>query len=106
MDRLSILTFAIVAVAGLNMAIMHFESHAAAPHARGRTWLAAGCGAGRLWVAELPLRGRAFPSGLVVGHALPAMVGFVTFKPGMGLTTLKRERQNDPHWSGHRTLLI
>ena len=107
MYRLSILLFAIAAVAGLIMAITHFRK-ATAPRpvlavlhgvfaASGLVVLllalikvgmqgAPAIALGLLLVAALGgfgllsfhLRGRALPSGLVVGHALLAVAGFVT----------------------------
>ena len=107
MYRLSILLFAIAAEAGLIMAIMHFRK-ATAPRpvlavlhggfaASGLVVLllavikagmqgAPAIALGLLVVAALGgfgllsfhLRGRALPSGLVVGHALLAVAGFVT----------------------------
>ena len=107
MYRLSILLFAIAAVAGLTMAIMHFRK--ATPPLPVLAVLHGGFAAsglivlllalikvgmqgapaialGLLLVAALGgfgllsfhLRGRALPSGLVVGHALLAVAGFVT----------------------------
>lgn len=107
MNRLSILLFAIAAVAGLIMAIMHFRKampplpvlavlhggfaasglivlllalikvgmHGAPAIALGLLLVAALGGFGLL---SFHLRGRALPSGLVVGHALLAVAGFVT----------------------------
>jgi len=107
MYRLSILLFAIAAVAGLIMAVMHFRN-ATAPRpvlavlhgifaASGLVVLllalikvglhgAPAIALGLLLVAALGgftllsfhLRGRALPSGLLVGHALLAVAGFVT----------------------------
>jgi hypothetical protein len=107
MYRLSILLFAIAAVAGLIMAVTHFRK-AALPRpvlvvlhgvfaAAGLVVLllalikvgmhgAPAIALGLLVVAALGgftllsfhLRGRALPSGLVVGHALLAVAGFVT----------------------------
>lgn len=107
MYRLAILLFAIAAVAGLTMAIMHFKGKTpprpvlAVLHglfaASGLVVLllavlkvgfsgAPAIALGLLVVAALGgftllsahLRGRALPSGLVVGHALLAVAGFVT----------------------------
>lgn len=107
MYRVSILLFAIAAVAGLIMAVSHFRKAAlpkpalAALHglfaASGLVVLllavikagmqgAPAIALGVLVVAALGgfallsshLRGRALPSGLVVGHALLAVAGFVT----------------------------
>jgi hypothetical protein len=107
MYRLSILLFAIAAVAGLTMAVMHFRKaspplpvlavlhggfaasglivlllalvkvgmHGAPAIATGLLVVAALGGFGLL---SFHLRGRALPSGLVVGHALLAVAGFVT----------------------------
>jgi len=107
MYRLSILLFAVAAVAGLTMAVMHFKN-ATPPRpvlavlhglfaASGLVVLllavikvgmqgAPAIALGLLVVAALGgfgllsfhLRGRALPSGLVVGHALLAVAGFVT----------------------------
>jgi glucose uptake protein GlcU len=107
MYRVSILLFAIAAVAGLIMAVMHFRKISpprpvlAALHglfaASGLVVLllavvkvgmqgAPAIALGLLVVAALGgfvllgshLRGRVLPSGLVVGHALLAVAGFVT----------------------------
>jgi glucose uptake protein GlcU len=107
MYRLSILLFAVAAVAGLTMAVMHFKKVSpprpvfAVLHglfaASGLVVLllavlkvgmqgAPAIALGLLVVAALGgfgllsfhLRGRALPSGLVVGHALLAVAGFVT----------------------------
>ena len=107
MYRLSILLFAVAAVPGLTMAIMHFRKatpplpvlavlhggfaasglivlllalikagmHGAPAIALGLLLAAALGGFGLL---SFHLRGRALPSGLVVGHALLAVAGFVT----------------------------
>ena len=107
MYRLSILLFAIAAVAGLIMAIAHFRKatlprpalavlhglfaasglvvlllalikvgmHGAPAIALGLLVVAALGGFGLL---SFHLRARALPSGLVVGHALLAVAGFVT----------------------------
>ena len=107
MYRLSILLFAVAAVAGLTMAVMHFKN-ASPPRpvlavlhglfaASGLVVLllavikvgmqgAPAIALGLLVVAALGgfgllsfhLRGRALPSGMVVGHALLAVAGFVT----------------------------
>ena len=107
MYRLSILLFAVAAVAGLTMAVMHFKN-ASPPRpvlavlhglfaASGLVVLllavikvgmqgASAIALGLLVVAALGgfgllsfhLRGRALPSGMVVGHALLAVAGFVT----------------------------
>jgi len=107
MYQLSILLFAVAAVAGLTMAVMHFKKPLpprpvlAVLHgifaASGLVVLllavvkagmqgAPAAAFGLLVVAALGgfvllgshLRGRALPSGLVVGHALLAVAGFVT----------------------------
>jgi hypothetical protein len=107
MYELSILLFAVAALAGLTMAVMHFRKHTpplpvlAVLHggfaASGLIVLllalikvglhgAPGIALGLLVVAALGgfgllsfhLRGRALPSGLVVGHALLAVAGFLT----------------------------
>ena len=107
MYRLSIVFFAIAALAGLTMAVMHFRKaspplpvlavlhggfaasglivlllalvkagmHGAPAIALGLLVTAALGGFGLL---SFHLRGRALPSGLVVGHALLAVAGFVT----------------------------
>ncbi len=107
MYRLSILLFAIAAVAGLIMAVAHFRKatppravlaalhgvfaaaglvvlllalmkvgmHGAPAIALGLLVIAALGGFGLL---SFHLRGRALPSGLLVGHALLAVAGFVT----------------------------
>ncbi|HEV7606712.1 MAG TPA: hypothetical protein VGO61_05210 [Steroidobacteraceae bacterium] len=106
MYRLSILLFAVAAVAGLTMAVMHFRGKTpprpalAVLHglfaASGLVVLllallkvgfggTPGIALGILVVAALGgfvllsfhLKGRALPSGLVVGHALLAVAGFV-----------------------------
>lgn len=107
MYRLSILLFAIAAVAGLTMAVMHFKK-AAPPRpvlavlhglfaASGLVVLllavikvgvqgTPAAALGLLVVAALGgfallsfhLRGRALPTGLLAGHALLAVAGFVT----------------------------
>jgi hypothetical protein len=107
MYRLSILLFAVAAVAGLTMAVMHFRK--ASPPLPVLAVLHGGFAASGLVVLLLALikvglhgapgialavlvvaalggfgllsfhlRGRALPSGLVVGHALLAVAGFVT----------------------------
>lgn len=107
MYRFSLLLFAIAAVAGLTMAVMHFRKITppravlAVVHglfaASGLVVLllavlkvgvqgAPAAALGLLVVAALGgfallsfhLRGRALPSGMVVGHALLAVAGFVT----------------------------
>jgi hypothetical protein len=107
MYRLSLLLFAVAALAGLTMAVMHFKKaspplpvlavlhggfaasglivlllavikigmHGAPAIALGLLVVAALGGFGLL---SFHLRGRALPSGLVVGHALLAVAGFVT----------------------------
>jgi hypothetical protein len=107
MYRISILLFALAAVAGLTMAVMHFRKvspprpalavlhglfaasglvvlllavikvgmHGAPAIALGLLVVAALGGFGLL---SFHLRGRALPSGLVVGHALLAVAGFAT----------------------------
>jgi glucose uptake protein GlcU len=107
MYRLSILLFALAAVAGLIMAIMHFRK-ATPPRAvlavlhggfaaaglvvlllalvkvgmQGAPAFALGllvvAALGGFGLLSFHLRGRALPSGLVVGHALLAVAGFVT----------------------------
>jgi hypothetical protein len=107
MYRISIVLFAVAAVAGLTMAVMHFRK-ASAPRpllaalhglfaASGLIVLllavmkagmqgAPAAALGVLVVAALGgfallsfhMRGRALPSGLMVGHALLAVAGFVT----------------------------
>lgn len=107
MYQFSILLFAIAAVAGLTMAVMHFRK-ATAPRpvlavlhglfaASGLVVLllavikagmqgTSAAALGLLVVAALGgfallsfhMRGRALPSGLLVGHALLAVAGFVT----------------------------
>jgi len=104
---LSILCFAVAALAGLTMAVMHFKKaspplpvlavlhggfaasgliilvlavvkvglHGAPAIALGLLLVAALGGFGLL---SFHLRGRALPSGLVVGHALLAVAGFAT----------------------------
>ena len=107
MYRLSIVLFAIAALAGLTMAVMHFrKAHAASPvlavlHGvfaasglivlllavikigmHGAPAIALGllvtAALGGFGLLSFHLRGRALPSGLVVGHALLAVAGFVT----------------------------
>jgi len=107
MYELSILLFAVAAIAGLTMAVAHFRKHTpprpvlAVLHglfaASGLVVLllalvkvgmhgAPAIALGLLVVAALGgfgllsfhLRGRALPSGLVVGHALLAVAGFLT----------------------------
>jgi hypothetical protein len=107
MYELSILIFAVAALAGLTMAVMHFRKatpplpvlavlhggfaasglivlllalvkvglHGAPGLALGLLVAAALGGFGLL---SFHLRGRALPSGLVVGHALLAVAGFAT----------------------------
>ena len=107
MYRLPIILFAVAAVAGLTMAVMHFKKatpprpvlavlhglfaasglvvlllavikvgmQGAPAIALGLLVLAALGGFGLL---SFHLRGRALPSGMVVGHALLAVAGFVT----------------------------
>ena len=107
MYRLSILLFALAAVAGLTMAVMHFRKatppkpvlavlhgiFAASGLAvlllavmkagmQGEPAIALGllvvAALGGFALLSSHLRGRALPSGLVVGHALLAVAGFVT----------------------------
>jgi hypothetical protein len=106
MYRLSILLFAVAAVAGLTMAVMHFRGktppRAALAVLHGLfaasglvvlllALLKAGFGGtpgialglfvvaalGGFGLLSFHLKGRALPSGLVVGHALLAVAGFV-----------------------------
>jgi hypothetical protein len=107
MYRLSILLFAIAAVAGLIMAIMHFRK-VSPPRAvlatlhgifaaaglvvlllavikiglQGTSAIALGllvvAALGGFGLLSFHLKGRALPSGLLVGHALLAVAGFVT----------------------------
>jgi len=107
MYRISILLFAVAAVAGLTMAVMHFKKPLpprpvlAVLHGifaasglvvlllavvkagvQGTPAIALGllvaAALGGFVLLSSHLRGRALPSGLVVGHALLAVAGFVT----------------------------
>lgn len=107
MYRASILPFAVAAVAGLTMAVMHFKKRLpprpvlAVLHGffaasglvvlllavvkagvQGAPTIALGllvvAALGGFGLLSFHLRGRALPSGLVVGHALLAVAGFVT----------------------------
>ncbi len=107
MFRISILLFAIAALAGLTMAVMHFRKatpplpvlavlhggfaasglvvlllalirigmHGAPALALG---LLAAAALGGFALLSFHVRGRALPSGLVVGHAVLAVAGFAT----------------------------
>jgi hypothetical protein len=107
MVRYSILLFALAALAGLTMAVMHFRKATpplpvlAVLHGgfaasglvilllavikagmQGTSAIALGilvaAALGGFGLLSFHIRGRALPSGLVVGHALLAVAGFVT----------------------------